>query len=444
MLGLMLIWKRLGAGQRGLCRVLGFCLGFACLGMARPALVQASPWTVNQTAQSLKYTQSYALWIKKGTTDTNGLYSGDTVSIWVVNAAGSQTAISATYGPFTGWRALELVPAFDGTLRLAWTKESGTGTNRQSAVSIWTLDASANLKFVGPTYGPFDGWHLLEVFANPDGTSNVYWVKSVFDATDTPTANQVSIWRLDAVGSKLSISPTYGPYSGWFFYEGLPSFNKDGTSFLAWVNPGVYDGKGGYSGDMISLWKTDVAGTELSIGPSYGRYANWTFSELFPAYDGTARLLWTLPGTTDQNGNDSGDTASVWSVDSSGHETSISSNFGPYTGWGIDSIVTAPSSTSRLFWIHPGTNDAQGNYSGDTVAIWALNAANKTTAISPNYTTPGGYSDGLSVFADGSESLTWNYGQTAASNYDSTQFSLWGLNALDNRTATGPVYGPYL
>ncbi len=432
-------------------RLLGalwLCCAATLLMPAQPARAQSSsPWMVQETVPSLKTPLSYVLWIKSGTTNSQGNYSGDTVSIWTVDATGHQMAISPTYGPYPGWRAYELTPAFDGTLRMAWTMDSGSSdAGYQSIVSFWTLDGSGNRMSISPTYGPYPGWHFFECFPNPDGTSAFYWVKSTQDSTGTDNGTLLSIWTVDSVGSQLSISPTYGPYAGWYFREALPAFNKDGTSYVVWVNLGTTDSSGSnYTGDQISVWKTDSRGNQLSIGPTYGRYPGWQFNELYPAYDGTARLLWTVPSTPDSQGNDTGDTVSVWSMDQTGSRTALSPTYGPYPGWTINSLLTAPSSTSRLVWTYSGTTDSSGNYSGDLASIWSLNAADVQISISPTYSAGAGATlDSLFVMPDGSERLTWEFGEESSSdNYDSVQFLEWALDATNNRTATGPVYGPY-
>jgi len=422
------------------------CLAALLLGTCgRPA--QAGPWTVRETIPTFTGGNSHVLWVKPGTTDTAGNYSGDTVSIWTVDVSGHQMAVSPTYGPYAGWHAYTLTPTFDGTLRMAWTQTTGTGANGfSSIVSLWTLDGLANRMAVSPTYGPYTGWLFSEEFANPDGTANLYWVKSKFSDTGVAfDGSQLSIWTVDSVGSRLAISPTYGPYSGWYFRGALPSFLKDGTWFLSWVTEGTFDNNNNYSGDRLSLWKTDGRGSRTSISPTYGPYAGWYFNQLYPAFDGTARLLWTQPGVISSGtGTQNGDIASVWSVDQFGNQTSVSPTYGPYPGWTIDSIVAAPSSTSRLLWITPSTTNAQGKPTGDQVSIWSLNAANVQTSVSPTYTVPGGTLTNLFVRPDGSENLTWEFGSNTNTNSNSTQFSLWDLDASNNRTVTGPTYGPYL
>ena len=414
-------------------------------GTPSAAQAQTAPWTITYVTPSEKNPNSYALWVKHGTLNASGVASGDTVSIWTMDAGGHQIKISPTYGPYPGWEVYELLPAFDGTLRLLWTKPSGTTfATRQTAVSIWTLDVYANQTSIGPTYGPFPNWTAYELFPNPDGTSALYWKKPSFDSNGDPNGHQLSIWRVDSTGKQLSVSPTYGPYIGWYMQEAVPSFNKDGSSFVVWVNPGDYDENGtNYTGNQISVWKTDVQGNQTSVGPTYGRYAGWHFSELYPAYDGTARLLWTKDGTYDDDYNYSGETASVWSMNATGKQTALSPSYGPYAGWKADSLITAPSSTSRLVWIKPGTTNDSGSYSGDLASIWSLNAANVQTSISPTYTLAGGYAGGLSVLPDGSERFEWDLGTGGNSTYDNARLSLWSLDASNNRTATGPIYGPY-
>ena len=425
--------------------LLYLALLFGLPGVPSFALAQSNPWTVYETIPTFTSGNSHVLWVKSGTTDTSGHYSGDTASIWTVDVNGNEMAISPTYGPYPGWHAYTLTPTFDGTLRMAWTQNTGTGADGFSSIlSLWTLDGTGNRVAVSPTYGPYTGWQFFEDFTNPDGTTALFWAKSKSDTGAALDGSQISIWTVDSVGSRLSISPTYGPYSGWYFYGALPSFNKDGTWFLSWVTQGTYDNNNNYSGDQLSLWKTDGRGNRTSVSPTYGPYSGWQFNELYPAFDGTARLLWTQPGAASTGvGTQSGDSVSVWSVDRFGTRTAVSPTYGPYPGWTIDSIVAAPSSTSRLLWVTPGTTNSSGNFSGDQASIWSLDAANVRTSISPTYTAPGGSLTGLFVRPDGSENLSWEFGSNAGSSFNSTQFSLWDLDASNNRTVTGPIYGPY-
>ena len=418
----------------------------AILVTARPALAQGSGWAVLETVPSLKTPLSYVLWIKSGTTNSQGNYSGDMASIWTVDATGHQMAISPTYGPYPGWRADELVPAFDGTLRMAWTMDTGTTADTtQNILSFWTLDGTGHQQAISPTYGPYPGWHFDECFPNPDGTTALYWAKNGYDSSGTLSNTQLSIWTVDSVGRQLSISPTYGPYPGWVFIEGIPSFDKNGTSYLEWINFGTTASSASkYTGDQISIWKTDSRGRQTSISPTYGPYPGWHSAGITPSYDGTARLLWGKSGTTDSQGNYSGDSASIWSVDATGHQISVSPTYGPYAGWTVSSFSAAPSNTSRLTWVYPGTTDSAGNYSGDQVSLWSLNSANIQTSISPTYSAgAGGTLDSLFVMPDGSERLTWEYGADSISYYLGTQFLEWALDAGNNQTAAGPVYGPY-
>ena len=438
-------------------RPLLLCLGlliaaFGLLGPVHPAAAQAgNPWTVSQTTPSLANSNTYVLWIKSGTTDANGHYSGDMASIWTVNASGQQVSISPTYGPYPGWSADSLIPAFDGTLRMTWTMDTGnTVGTRRDIVSYWALDVSGNRTSISPTYGPYTGWHFWEAFPQPNGTSAFYWVKGTTDSTGKNNGTLLSIWTVDSGGSQLSISSTYGPYPGWYFEEGIPNFNKDGTNYVVWTNPGTSDTNDqNYTGTQISVWKTDSRGNQTSIGPTYGRYPGWYFQGLIPEYDGTARLLWKTLGTyTDTQNSDgsytssySGDVASIWSMDSTGHKTTNGPTYGPYAGWTADSLVPAPAGTSHMLWVKQGAYDINNHYSGDQASIWSLNAADVQTSISPTYTTPGGMAiDGLDFFSDGTSRLPWEYPDT---NDNESRLSIWALDASNNRTATGQTYGPF-
>lgn len=170
----------------------------------------------------------------------------------------------------------------------------------------------------------------------------------------------------------------------------------------------------------------------------------WIIQQTAPSLSNSnTYALWVKQGATDSSGNYSGDTASIWTMDAKGNQVKISPTYGPFPGWTIYSVSAAPSSTSRLLWVLPGPAVGDGSYSGDSVSLWSLNAVNVQTSISPTYTLTGGHSAGLTVLPDGSERLEWDLGENAANNYSDPQLSLWSLDASNNRTAAGPIYGPF-
>ncbi len=438
------------AALRLLPALVWLCVGFIALGMTRNAHAQTTAptpaWHINSTITNFDGTTTM-LWVKSGTTDANYNYSGDTVSIWTLNAAGHQVAVGPTYGPFTNWTVSELDPTYDGTLLLSWTHDTtdtSTG-NTLEQYSLWSLNGTGYRTAVSPTYGPYPGWTFYGASQQPNGTTLVYWTQ---DGTDDNTGKNysgdaLSVWVMSkTTGVRTIVSPTYGPYAGWRFQGSTPSFySRDGSSFLNWVNQGTTDASGNYSGDQASIWKIDGNGNRTSLSPTYGRYAGWRAFYITPDHGNGARMVWekSVPNAT------SGDSEqiSIWTLSVYGEQTAVSPTYGPYPGWYSYILEVKPDNTSRLMWTHPGTYDANNNYSGGEVSIWTLNAAETRTAISPTYGPTPGWDTEYGFTLDGSEKLLWQYRDPSDTTSDASRFYLWDLNSTDQMPVAGPTYGPY-
>ena len=473
-------------GERFALTALWLGLGLmAGLAAARPALAQASPgWHVAQSVTNPSGT-TFVLWTKAGATDAGGNYAGDLASVWTVDGTGHETAIGPTYGPYPSWRASQISANADGTVMVQWNHVLSGGVQ----ASIWHMDGAGRQLSIGPTYGPYTGWTPGGLQPRANGTSSLYW------SNFSSGGQQLSIWTVDSSGRQLSISQTYGSYPGWITAGSSPS-PKDGSVFVSWVKSGTTDANGNYSGDQLSIWKTDAAGNRLTISPTYGPYPGWRFGGLSPAPDGSARLLWSLYGATDVHGTYSGDTVSLWDVDSNGTQLAIGPTYGPYTGWSAVGLAVAADNSVRLEWTHQSDKAYDGTYSSkttgsdgytrdetDTVSNGTVTGhqtfTNGSQSGSLDWTgtiTPAGnpyagasltgsgtisfngtrsftVSRGdISLDPDGSVRLSWAGtdpatgslgGKTVRQTLASLTVSIWSLDATGHQLSISPTYGPY-
>ena len=423
--------------------LLWLCVGFAALGITPQASAVPIPaWHIHSTFTNLNGTTTM-LWIKAGTYDNSGNYSGDTASIWTLDAMGNQKVVSPNYGPYTGWRVSEIDPNYDGSLLMGWVNvTSGSSSTVQELFSLWKLDATGSSRVVSSTYGPYAGWTVQGIAPQANGTTLVGWIKGGTYSGSTYSGDAISLWVMDPAGNRTIVSPTYGPYPGWQYREGIPSFyHRDGSNFLLLVQKGTTPSGGTYSGDQASIWKVDEFGNRTSVSTTYGPYVGWRVTELTPAYDGSARLSWVNTGTATAGGLQ--DQVSLWLVDISGNQTSVSPTYGPYPGWSPASLHVAPDNTSRLLWVKRGTTDSNGVYSGDQTSLWSLNAAGHQTFIGPTYGPTPGWKATYGFTLDGSEKFLWEHTDPNDTSYAPSQFYLWGLSSSGTETSSGPTYGPY-
>ncbi len=225
----------------------------------------------------------------------------------------------------------------------------------------------------------------------------------------------------------------------------------DKTSRLVWTNRGTTDVNGNYSGDILSIWSLNAAGQATAQGPSYGRYPGWSVNYVQVAKDNTTRMLWTNEGTYSNNdgtGTYSGDQVSLWAFNAAGTETAQGPTYGRYVGWQGNEYFIAPDNTVRLLWRNMGTTDVNGNYSGDKVSVWSLNTAGAATAQGPTYgPNPGWHAQYAYPVTSTNTALIWEHDApgTTTSGYsgDQDEFTLWSLGTNDATTSMGPIYGPY-
>ena len=298
---------------------------------------------------------SVLAWISYGTYDSNDVYSGDSIVIWVLNASGAVTSTGTVYGPYSGWSYNGIGVNNDGSLIVYWTNSTDTGDE----VVIWNMNSSGIRVSSGPVYGPYSGWSLEEAGAPGDGTSRLKWVNQ------ENTGKAVTVWTMNSRGAVTSTGQVYGPYSGWD-PSGFNTF-PDGTTSIVW-------GEIIATKESITTWRLDPTGKETSEGPVYGPYPGWYLYQGVAANDDTSRLVWDNP----QPG---GDEICVWTVNSSGVVTANSHLYGPYSGEHFG--VAAPETYGgdlKLYWV---TQDS--SYDALTAVLWTLDDTGKELTIGPVY-----------------------------------------------------------
>ncbi len=290
------------------------------------------------------------------------------------------------------------------------------------------------------------GWEVLNQAIAPDGSSRMLWINpGTTDNNGNYSGDLVSVWTMNSAGTATAQGPVYGPYPGWEAQNLRVA--PDGTTRLQWVIPGTTDNNGNDSGDTVSIWTLDAAGNEQAEGDAYGPYAGWTNQDFEVAPDNTVRLLWNNQGSTDSSGNYTGDIVSVWTVNASGIATAQGQTYGPYVGWNVSGYLdVAADSTTRLLWINQGTTDSNNSYTGDEASVWTLNAAGTATAQGPTYGPfTGWYANDFQIAPDNTTRLFWGNADTTDSSGNPIidEVSFWTLDASGDEIAEGPGYGPY-
>ena len=183
-------------------------------------------------------------------------------------------------------------------------------------------------------------------------------------------------WMLSS-GLSAHAQSTPTPSGSWQVNAVYP--NTDGTGSVLWIKPGATDGAGNYSGDTASVWRLDSSGKETAIGPSYGPFPGWYAVDIVPVANGTTRLRWAKQEDSSNPGNDT--TVSIWTMDATGKEIATGPAYGPFTGWANEDFGVAPDGTTRLGWVN---HDTTGT-SGDEISGWTLDATGKKIAQGPVY-----------------------------------------------------------
>lgn len=395
-------WKIDGSTYNGTGTILGDTVSIWTLD-ANGKLISSGPvygpfagWTEESFAVAPDKT-TRLFWTKQGTYDNNGNYNGGTTAVWTLDAAGKEVGTAPVYGPIPGWNADDYEVASDSTGRIFWKHQGKTTANSDNSTSysgdtiaLWTIDAAGKVTSMGAPYGPFTDWYGDSLEVAPDNTTRVLWkYRGTTAANNNYSGDTISLWSFDAKGKLAASGPAYGPYPGWYgVYFQIAS---DNTARLIWSNPGTYPNNnpdnGTYSGDLVSLWSFDASGKQLSAGPAYGRFAGWYTGFFILAPDNSARLLWTYEGTTDTSNNYSGDTATVWTLDTNGSKTAGGTFYGPYSGWRASFAYPYTNSVTELLWLHDAPGTSTGRYSDDNdeFVLWNLNAVGAQTSAGPVY-----------------------------------------------------------
>lgn len=328
----------------------------------------------------------------------------------------------------SGWQAIQIAAAPDGTSRVLFTGQTSQG----EIVSIWKLDPTGNFAAASQIYGPYtdangNPWVAdsltVDMEVASDGTTRLLWTAS------GQAGNSASVWKFDSKLNKIGSGPAYGPYAGWVPSQFLVA--ADGSMRLLWTEVG------GSGGILASVWNIDSNGNASATGAAYGPYNDnrgysWTPLQLAVAPDGTSRLLWV----SDPPNGDTGEEVSFWTLNSAGNVTQYGNTFGPYNQWSVDGFDITPNDNKlHLLWY----NDADPG--GDVASAWTLDTFGKTSAPGPAYGPYSGwFAYDILAGNDGTAQIKWDQLDDKG---NTTSISLWSLDLANREANYGPTYGPY-
>jgi hypothetical protein len=257
-----------------------------------------------------------AMWLEPGTTNSSGVYSGDTISVWAFDTHGNVTdkgpSLTMGAGFYCGYNAYV---ESDGTMRMLWYTLAGPGTIRGDSVgqvSVWTISAEGNESAEGPILSDGAGCYDVGILGQAsDGTLRIMWLGLNSDVDFT-----VTVWTLDSSGGETAEGPVYtGPYAPNWHWPGM-SVAPDGTAWIKWTSEAS-------TNKEMSLWTLNAAGTRTAEGPVYKMGGFWDTDEdeMVLSDSGgadTATISWRLPPATSTSKSGK---ASVWTLDATGTAT---------------------------------------------------------------------------------------------------------------------------
>ncbi len=369
---------------------------------AATVVTGTAAWTSDNTADATVSSAGVATGVAAGTAHISAAFGGQTASVllavtvppvplacvlWnsadgqvqvrAANSDGSQTTLG-TFGPYTDsgdtgvpgntalWKAIAVVHAPDGTLRLLWQHPDGR-------VMLWRLNASGTpLSITG--YGPYTDWtdtgvpgntavwHAAGLSVSADGLTHLLW--------DHPDGRAM-LWNVSS-NNTFAVIGGYGPYTdssdqgisgnAAVWHVTALANAPDGSFRLLWNH---LDGR-------VMLWDVAASAGVLQIG-GYGPYTDstdagvsgntglWRAVAVQVSADGTSHLLWDHPdGRT-----------MLWSVDSSLTPMAIA-GYGPYTDppvstdlWHALGLALTPSGLPYVLWGHFDGSSMLWSIAGD-------------------------------------------------------------------------------
>lgn len=209
--------------------------------------------------------------------------------LWHTSPGGAVEAASL-YGPFPGWRAVDVAGGHDNVTRLLWVHDN------QSA-HVWSVADTAAPPADGPVLCPLAGWRPRAISASAsDGLTRLLW---------TGAGGAMALWILDPTGALVS-GRAFSPPHGWTAQD-VASGGHD-TGYILWSS---WDGS-------AAIWT--VAGSQLVTATAvYGPTPKWKATRLAAGPDGTLRIVWEHPDGM----------AALWTVASGGAFQSARV-FGPF------------------------------------------------------------------------------------------------------------------
>lgn len=200
-----------------------------------------------------------------------------TYSAWDVTDP-DKPAILPTYGPYPGWSAAAITVGSDGQDRLLWnfagSHDFGQGSTGPAA--LWTIDAQGG--FSDQLYGPYETWSTAALGSSSGAVSHLLWHN---------TGGQASLWTIGALGD-VGVSPTYGPYDGGRWRAVGLAVGLQGERDLLWSHG---------PDSAASFWRVDASGSRTTLSPTYGPYAGFSCVALAADPAGGSSLLWSQPST---------------------------------------------------------------------------------------------------------------------------------------------------
>ena len=170
----------------------------------------------------------------------------------------------ATQRDLSSWRSV-LAPWTSPRVSGEATSSRGTRTASPSKRSKTRARSSST-----PPEGPSDSWLATAISDGPDGLSRVLWVNG---------DGRASVDIMGSAGSQAVFR--FAALPDWSAAD--VSVGVDGKAHLLWTS----------RSGAIFLSSVDASGN-VTLGPAYGPYGNWTALALADAPDGATWVLWRV------------------------------------------------------------------------------------------------------------------------------------------------------
>ena len=249
-----------------------------------------------------------AIWVKYGTYGTGDVYSGDTVSIWTLNASGTETSEGPLLFKGAGWHYNGLVIASDESFRLEWSNEAALGGKAPVAATdaqIWTVSTSGAVTSQGPILSKGAGWNPLGLgIASSNNTLRLRWASDDY----TTGIYSVAVWALTTGGAETSEGANFSEAKDWYPF-GF-TVTSGGDSIMGWI---LYSP----AGEALKVSVFNSAGNYALTGPTYQPGGKWVADLGVPKTlaNGDIQVVWILPPAS---ASITTATGSVWTLNPTG------------------------------------------------------------------------------------------------------------------------------